>query len=102
MLSSRSILFLFSLLLLSALNDLTGPSAGPVARTTYSYSYSKVLVGQGVTNFLNLFLFFLTDCIREVRTTLTVFRALPLLFSGLTKSATGTARELNLLSVIFN
>ena len=31
------ILFLFSLLL-SALNDLTGPSAGPLARTTYSYS----------------------------------------------------------------
>ena len=25
----------FSLLLLSALNDLTGPSAGPLARTTY-------------------------------------------------------------------
>ena len=38
MLSSRSILFLFSLLL-SALNDLTGPSAGPLARTTYSYSH---------------------------------------------------------------
>ena len=32
----------FSLLLLSALNDLTGPSARPLARTTYSYSIMYV------------------------------------------------------------
>ena len=36
MLSSRSIIFLFSLLFLSALNDLTGPSAGPLAQITYT------------------------------------------------------------------
>ena len=39
MFSSRSILFLFSLLLLSALNDLTGPSAGPLAQTTSSIPF---------------------------------------------------------------
>ena len=41
--------FLLSLsyfsLLLSALNDLTGPSAGPLARTTYSIPTMYVLSG---------------------------------------------------------
>ena len=40
MLSSRSILFF---LLLSALNDLIGPSAGPLAQTAYSIPYSMML-----------------------------------------------------------
>ena len=33
-------LFLLSLLLLSALNDLTGPSAGPLAQISYSIVHS--------------------------------------------------------------
>ena len=36
--------FPFSLLLLSALNDLTGPSAGPMARIPYSIPFHDVRV----------------------------------------------------------
>ena len=39
---SCSVLILFSLLLLSVLNDLTGPSDGPLAQKSYSIPSPKV------------------------------------------------------------
>ena len=50
MLSSHSyFISFFPLLILSALNDLTGPSAGPLARTTYSYSLRVIGIGKDAT-----------------------------------------------------
>ena len=63
MLSSRSISFLFSLLILSALNDLPGPSAGPLAQTTYSIPCAYyIILSCGLLLFCFILACFLSSC----------------------------------------